>query len=180
MIFVSHNRHKFEEITEIFEKRGLDLQWKNLEYEEIQADSTEVISRSSCNSLKGEITGDFFIEDTGLYIDSLHGFPGPYSSYVVERIGLPGILKLLEGKDRNAHFLTVVSACLNGEIMQFSGVSQGSISHEARGDFGFGYDPIFIPEGSKKTLSEMTITEKNSVSHRARAVSLLLDFLIKL
>lgn len=177
MIFVSHNRGKFEEIDELFKLNNLSLQWKNVEYEEIQAESTEEISRRSCETLTSMISEDFFIEDTGLYIKSLKGFPGPYSSYVVTKIGLPGILKLLENRERDAYFLTVVSLRIHGNIIQFSGKSSGHISFEEKGKNGFGYDPIFIPEGSELTLSEMTVAEKNAVSHRAIAINKMIDYL---
>ncbi len=180
MIFVSHNRHKFEEIRAMFKENGMDLEWMNLEYEEIQGDTTEQISRRSCETLAPMVEGDYFLEDTGLYINALNGFPGPYSSYVVEKIGLEGILRLLQNKDRSAYFLTVVSLRMNGEIEQFRGVSSGTIAFESKGEYGFGYDPVFIPEESDRTLSEMTVAEKNLVSHRARAVNQLIEFLRKL
>lgn len=177
MIFVTHNRHKFEEINEMFRKSHLDLEWKNMEYEEIQADTTEEISRKSCELLSKTVGDDFFLEDTGLYISALNGFPGPYSSYVVQKIGLNGILKLLEGKERSAYFLTVISLFKDGKVMQFHGRSNGRISTNERGSNGFGYDPVFIPEESELTLSEMDLSGKNAVSHRARAVIKLIDYL---
>lgn len=180
MIFVTHNKHKFEEIKELFRRNDLVLEWKNLEYEEIQADTTEEISRRSCEALSEIIDGDFFLEDTGLYISALNGFPGPYSSYVIQKIGLDGIIRLLEGRERSACFLTVVSLYKNGKTMQFHGKSNGMISMAARGTHGFGYDPIFIPEEAVKTLSEMDLEGKNSVSHRARAVKKLIDYLLGL
>lgn len=177
MIFVSHNRHKYEEIAEMFSERNLDLTWRNIEYEEIQAATTEEVSNRSCQVLAEQINEDFFLEDTGLYIEALNGFPGPYASYVVDKIGLDGILRLVDGKRRNAYFLTVISLNEGGNIRQFTGTVNGTISPEARGEHGFGYDPIFIPVSSPKTLSEMTVTEKNAVSHRAIAVRGLLDYL---
>ncbi len=177
MIFVTHNRHKYEEISEAFERAGLELEWMNLEYEEIQADTTEEVSARSCRSLSSSTQGNFFLEDTGLYIESLNGFPGPYSSYVLKTIGLDGILRLLEDRDRSACFLTVISLRYGNEFKSFSGKVSGRIAESRRGSGGFGYDPIFIPGSTGKTLAEMDIHEKNTVSHRGLAVSELLKFL---
>lgn len=146
-------------------------------YEEIQADTTEEVSLDSCRKLIAIIDGDFFIEDTGLYIGALGGFPGPYSSFVQKTIGNDGILKLVDGKDRSAEFVTVITMNKSGKIVQFRGVLKGRISDSIAGEHGFGYDPVFLPEGSGKTLAQMEISEKNRISHRADAVRKLADYL---
>lgn len=174
---ITSNRHKFEEIREMFLEAGLDLEWKQMKYEEIQADSTEEVSRDSCVKLSGMMKGDFFIEDTGLFIDVLGGFPGVYSSYVQKTIGNTGIIRLMNGKSSSARFKTVVSACIDGSIHQYTGLSEGRISLVEAGEKGFGYDPIFVPEGESRTLAEMSVNEKNSVSHRSRAVAQLIKAL---
>lgn len=175
--FVTSNRHKFREVEIIFNRHSRQLQWKEMKYEEIQADTTEEVSLNSCEKLRGRIEGDFFIEDTGLFIDHLNGFPGVYSSYVEKTIGNEGILKLLAESPREGNFKTVITASLGGEIMQFKGILRGSISLEPRGKEGFGYDPIFVPEGEKETLSEMSSEMKSTLSHRYKAVAGLLDYL---
>lgn len=156
-------------------KSGLQLDWIEKEYEEIQADRTEDVSRNSCEKLSSSVEGDFFLEDTGIFIDALKGFPGVYSSYVQKTIGNEGIIRLVENVERGANFKTVVTARVGGVITQYTGVLKGEIISEERGDEGFGYDPIFIPEGEVKTLAEMTVDEKNMISHRFRAVKQLIS-----
>lgn len=168
--FVTSNVHKFNEVSALFLKAGIEVQWKKVEYEEIQADTTEEVSLDSCRKIEGMLKGDFFIEDTGLFIDALNGFPGVYSSYVQKTIGNEGIIRLMAGKSPEAFFKTVITARLGSETRQYTGVVRGSISAEEKGRDGFGYDPIFIPEGSGKTLSEMGMEEKNRISHRSMAV----------
>lgn len=175
--FVTSNRHKYEEIAQIFQQAGLDLRWEEMKYEEIQADTNEEISRDSCLKLQNKFREDFFIEDTGLYIDDLNGFPGVYSSYVQATIGNSGIIRLMEGCERGAEFRAVITAVIGGNINQFIGVLRGSISTRERGSGGFGYDPLFVPEGQELTLSEMTPEEKNRISHRYRATQGLVKLL---
>lgn len=173
--FVTSNRHKFDEVDHLFKSSGIRLEWNNQKYEEIQADTTEEVSVDSCWKLQKVVEGDFFIEDTGLYIEDLNGFPGVYSSYVQKTIGNAGIIRLLSGRPSKAHFRTVITLCEQGRLMQFSGELQGSISDSEAGDGGFGYDPIFIPEGEGRSLAEMKTDEKNSISHRYRATAKLIE-----
>ncbi len=175
--FVTSNEHKFQEVGKLFESAGIDLEWKHLKYEEIQADTTEEVSRDSCVKLRTSIEGDFFVEDTGLFIDELNGFPGVYSSYVQKTVGNRGILRLLSGADASAEFKTVISLSQGTELLQFTGILRGKIAPSELGSEGFGYDPIFIPEGGSKTLAQMGVGEKNSISHRSRAVKSLINYL---
>lgn len=179
MKFVTSNRHKFDEISQIMYREGIELEWVQLKYDEIQEDYTEVVSYRSCIDLASRIEGDYFLEDTGLYIHSLKGFPGPYSSYVKGTIDLDGIVRLLADRaDRSAYFKTVISLSYDGRVIQFGGILNGSISKQPAGAGGFGYDPIFMPVGEKKrTLAELTLSEKNDISHRGRAISGLVAFL---
>lgn len=176
-LFVTSNEHKFKEIRATMEKEGIGLEWERTKYMEIQADTTAEISLDSARRLSESIKTDFFLEDTGLYIDSLNGFPGPYSSYVASTVGNEGILNLLAGKERAGRFLTVITYCSNGVFNQFDGVLEGRISKKVSGSFGFGFDPVFIPEGYNVTLAEMTVDEKNEISHRSRALSKLIEFM---
>jgi XTP/dITP diphosphohydrolase len=117
-----------------------------------------------------------FVEDAGLFIDALNGFPGPYAAYVYKTIHNNGVLKLMEEeKNRKAVFQSVIAFCSKETPtpVSFFGESKGEITQTQRieaGKSGFGFDPIFKPEGSKKTFAEMTITEKNVYSHRANAI----------
>lgn len=179
MKFITSNKHKFEEISKVMEQNSIDISWEKRVYEEIQADSTEEISLDSCKKLQNSMKEDFFIEDTGLYIDSLNGFPGPYSSYVQKTLGNDGVLKLLKNKKRGAFFITVITMSYAGKITQFRGILKGHISESIIGDKGFGYDPIFIPENDTRTLAQMETSKKNEISHRGKAISLMIDFLKK-
>ncbi len=125
-----------------------------------------------------EMEGDrIFIEDSGLFVEALRGFPGVYSAYVSKTIGYKGILRLMKGEEnRKAYFKSVVCLKLKGEIKIFRGKVEGRIAEKARGRGGFGYDPIFIPEGSDKTFAEAPEI-KNRASHRKRALEGMKDFL---
>ena len=144
--------------------------------DEIQSESLqEIASTSVINAFK--CTGlPIFVEDAGLFINALGGFPGPYAAYVYKAIHNSGILKLMEGTvDRLAKFQSVI-AYLDQTLPQpvcFFGESKGTITTTERteqGKSGFGFDPIFQPDGSTKTFAEMTIAEKNGYSHRAMAI----------
>jgi XTP/dITP diphosphohydrolase len=117
------------------------------------------------------------VEDAGLFLDALEGFPGPYAAYVYKTIHNSGILKLMENlNERHAKFQSVIAYYDNQAICEpecFDGESKGQITiteRKEQGKSGFGFDPIFQPEGSSKTFAEMTIAEKNSYSHRAKAI----------
>jgi len=111
------------------------------------------------------------VEDSGLFIDALGGFPGPYSSYAFKTIGCRGILRLMDGiGDRSASFRCAVAYCAAGsEPVVFSGVSGGSIATAMRGSKGFGFDPIFIGKGSRLTYAELDEESKCASSHRGES-----------
>ncbi len=114
----------------------------------------------------------FILEDAGLFVDALKGFPGVYSKYVFFTIGLAGILRLLEGiENRKAVFRSVYAYGEPGKKpIIIIGECKGIISTEEHGNHGFGYDPLFIPDGGEKTFGEMTVEEKNQFSHRGKAL----------
>ena len=126
-----------------------------------------------------------FSEDTGLEVEALNGEPGVKSArYGGEgrdfQANIDKLLKNLEGsKNRKAQFRTVVSLVLNEKEYLFEGICKGQIIKEQRGGKGFGYDPIFIPDGAEKTFAEMTMEEKNNYSHRKKAIAKLTEFLGK-
>ncbi len=165
------NPHKHREARIILMGYGLDLRRLEAKRIEIQADNLEEIAAYSVEHLSEAELRPIVVEDAGLFIHHLRGFPGPYSSYALKTIGLGGILKLMEGvKDRAATFKSVVALRWQGQTHLFIGEVQGRIAEEIRGSQGFGYDPIFIPdEGDGRTFGEMTTREKNTLSHRARA-----------
>ncbi len=175
--FVTTNKGKFVEAKKIAEKFSIEIRWVNLEYPEIQGESLEEVAYFSIKFLSKEIDDMFFIEDSGLFINSLKGFPGIYSSYVFKTIGNEGILKLMEGvKDRSAYFKAVVAFYDRSEIHTFIGITEGRIANEIRGDSGFGFDPIFEYNG--RTFAEMG-EGKNEVSHRRKALEKFFSWLTK-
>src|SRR5512137_1928990 len=153
--FVTSNNGKFREAQAIFG----DLIQKNIGYTEIQADTLEEVVDFGMKEVMARLKGPVIIEDAGLFIDGLKGFPGVYSAYVQKTIGNSGILKLMEGMDnRQASFKSVVGYAEPGmEPVVFKGEVKGNIGFEARGTKGFGYDPIFYI--GKTSLSEMDVED---------------------
>ncbi len=175
--FVTSNRNKFQEAEKIGGAYGIELEWIEREYLEPQGSDLEKVARMSAEMLAEKINPPFFIEDSGLFIDALNGFPGVYSSYVFKTIGNMGILKLMEGVERReASFVCVVAYHDGEQVKTFRGVVKGSISSEIRGDYGFGYDPIFEVNG--RTFAEMG-EEKNMHSHRRIALERFFSWLAK-
>lgn len=173
LVFVTSNRHKFEEANEIARRHGIDLEHRDVPYTEIQADELEQVVRPSVQQACTLLGCPCFVEDAGLFIRALNGFPGPYSEFVFRTLGNSGILKLMDGvEDRRAEFRSAVGYCEPGKKPEvFTGRVEGNLVHEVRGTLGFGFDPIFSPlEGDGRTFGEMEIHEKNRISHRARAI----------
>lgn len=172
--FITGNKNKYEEIKRCL---SVKIKMKNIPYPELQSDKIENVALYGIEFLKEKLDEDFFIEDSGLFIKALKGFPGVFSSYVFRTLGNEGIKKLMRGiNEREAEFVSVI-AFYDGKINIFKGICKGIISEEIRGERGFGYDPIFIPYGSKKTFAEMSIEEKNKYSHRGKAVKKLNRYL---
>ncbi len=171
---ITHNRNKYEELRRFIP----GLQMLDLEYPEIQADTIEEVIDFALDYLSSRIQGDFIIDDSGLHIHALNDFPGVYSAYVFQTLGNEGILKLMEGvEDRRATFKTVIGLRYHGENFKFVGLCHGSIAKSIRGTAGFGYDPIFIPENEERTFGEMSMEEKNRISHRGKAIRKFIGFL---
>jgi XTP/dITP diphosphohydrolase len=168
--FVTGNPGKVREAKAMFEKLGIDLQQLAYEYPELQSDDLEEIAKYGAKNAAMYLKKPIIVEDAGMFISALKGFPGPYSSFIFKCIGNEGILKLMKGvKNRNAQFTSVVGYCEPGkEAITFSGSVKGKISDEPRGKMGFGYDPIFLYHN--KTFAQMSTEEKNEVSHRCTAL----------
>ncbi|MEW6592169.1 MAG: XTP/dITP diphosphatase [Candidatus Hadarchaeota archaeon] len=172
LVFVTSNPHKFEEVQEIAARQGVEVTRSQIPYIEIQSDSLEEIVQVGAQQASALFRAPCFVEDAGLFVDALKGFPGPYSKYAFMTIGNQGLLKLLDGvPDRGAEFRSAVGYCApGGKTSVFSGKVRGTITTSPRGLKGFGFDPIFSPEGENLTFGEMSTAEKNKFSHRARAV----------
>jgi len=140
---------------------------------EIEHDDVRVVAETALKEAVKYRSEALLIEDAGLYVEALKGFPGAYSSYVFRTIGGNGLLRLLSGeKRREAEFRSAVAyGEADGSIWLFEGRVRGAIAGTPRGTGGFGFDPIFVPESSPKTFAEMPIEEKNRISHRALAMT---------
>ena len=185
--FVTGNKNKLREVQKLlFSYRLLSLDDLNFRDEILETEDTiEGNALLKADHIFKKLEINCFSDDTGLFIDSLNGQPGVKSARFAgdssnseDNIRL--VLEKLNGKEnRNAVFRTVICLIINGKINYFHGEVNGVITKEKTGDKGFGYDPIFIPEGFKKTFSEFTLEEKNKLSLRAIAVSKLVKFLNK-
>ena len=189
LIFVSHNAHKLEEVKAIvvnnFEVKNLsdinvfdEIPETGLSFKENAQQKAEYIYKKlNCNC---------FADDSGLSVDALDGEPGIYSArYAGEPCNMQNnIAKLLnnlkEKSDRKAQFTTVIAVVLDGEYHFFEGVIRGKIIDTPRGDNGFGYDPIFVPDGYDQTFAELPTEIKNNISHRAIAMQKFQEFISNL
>lgn len=186
IIFITTNKNKVKEIKDLADAKAKNIIIEHLEYDypELQLEETESVAKESANYIREKIAikKPFFIEDSGLFIHALNGFPGPFSAYVFDKMGNEGILKLMvdkKGEERKATFKTVIAFCesaKNAPIL-FAGTVEGKIAEKIRGEGGFGYDPVFELEGTGKTFAELSTGEKNKISHRGRAFRELLNYL---
>jgi len=166
LFFVSSNNHKFLEAKNILDTFGIKLGFFKFNLEEIQSNSLKEIALKKARDAYSKYRKPIIIEDDGLFIDSLGGFPGPYSSYAFQTIGNKGILNLLKN-NRKATFVSIITYCDKTTLQFFDAKLDGMISKSQKGK-GWGYDPIFIPKNLKKTFAE--INNKNELSHRYKAL----------
>jgi len=163
VLFASSNTHKYEEAKKILAEFGIKLEFFKTDLVEIQDESLSKIALQKALNAYEKCKKPVIVEDDGLFIDSLSGFPGPYSSYIFDTIGNNGILKLL-GDNRDAQFIAIIAFCdSSNEPTLFESSVAGTISKNIQ-DGGWGYDPIFIPKTQNKTYAELT--NKNKLSHR--------------
>ncbi len=171
LFFVTTNRNKFEEARKILEKHGINLQISELNIQEKKYPTEREVSISKAYAATKLLKAPLIVEDTGIYFESYNNFPGPNAHIVFDGIGYEGILKLLDGKNRAAFFSTTVTYIKPGmNPISFSGECRGKIVEKVSENISFAYDAVFMPEGAKKTFSEMTKEEKESFSHRKKAL----------
>jgi len=177
IVFVTGNAGKFAEIKEILKSVGIVAIQNKGDYPEIQADDLEPIAAASAKAAADDLGIPVLVDDSGIFISALNGFPGPYSRFVEDHLGNPRILKLMKNEtNRDAYFKTVIAFCEpEKEPITFSGIVEGKIAFEEKGDGGFGFDPIFDYNG--KTFGELGIEFKNTISHRRRALDKFLEWL---
>lgn len=176
---ITSNIHKFEELEERLNGLEIELVHIKTAYPEVQAETIREVAIQSATTLMTFIEPPFIIEDSGLSIDHLNGFPGPYSSFVFKTIGWEGILRLMNDVHKRIARFTSIIVLVDKQknIHVFEGIQGGEISEEGRGIHGFGFDPIFVPGGADKTFGEMDLSVKNQYSHRGKSGVKLRQFL---
>ncbi len=188
LIFATGNINKIKEVNEMLSD-GMDIAGlKDIGCFEDIPETSPTIEGNALQKARYVFTNyhvNCFSEDTGLEIDALGGEPGVYTArYAGEQrdsnANMRKAIQELENKsDRGAQFKTVIALIIDGQEYTFEGIARGSIAYQKMGTGGFGYDPIFIPEGYETSFAQMSSEEKNKISHRGKAVSLLIDFLKK-
>jgi XTP/dITP diphosphohydrolase len=178
--FASTNQNKFLEVQSILSTQNVSVEFAKTSLVEIQSDSLEEIAREKAKTAFAKVGRQVIVEDDGLFIDSLCGFPGPYSSFVFKTIGNDGILRLLAGSaNRSAYFRSLI-AFYNGITLSISeGRVDGRISERVTEGGGWGYDPIFVPDDTDLTFAELK-KSKNEYSHRRRALEKFAQWYLKL
>ena len=186
LVFATNNKHKLQEVRDII---GSGVEILSLSDINCNDDIPETADTLDGNALikaryiYEKYNVNCFADDTGLEVDALDGAPGVYSARYAgdghdSEANMRKLLENLTGKNnRDAQFRTVIALIIDGEEKLFNGIVKGRITEEKRGDSGFGYDPIFVPEGYSESFAQMDSSTKNSISHRYRATKQLSDYL---
>ena len=186
LLFATSNKNKVLEIKKVLPK---EFNIKSLDdigfCEEIPENENTIEGNAifKANYMYKKYNLNVFADDTGLEVDSLNGKPGVHSARYAgisknSRDNINKLLKKLKNKkNRKARFKTVIALILNSKIYTFEGIVEGIITKKSKGENGFGYDPVFIPRGYTKTFGELSLEEKNSISHRSLAMNKLIDFI---
>ena len=187
LVFATNNAHKLSEVSAILGDKVELLSLNDINcHDDIPetADTLEGNALLKARYIHDKYQVDCFADDTGLEVETLNGAPGVYSARYAggdghdSQANMRKLLSELEGKEnRKAQFRTVVTLILDGKEYLFEGIVKGEIIKEKRGTTGFGYDPVFIPEGYEQTFAELGDEVKNQISHRSRAVNKLCKFL---
>ncbi|MBR9689630.1 MAG: RdgB/HAM1 family non-canonical purine NTP pyrophosphatase [Candidatus Altiarchaeota archaeon] len=178
VIMVTGNSNKFEETEKIAKLNGVELERRDIDLPEIRGTLEEIVKDKARQAF--EIIGfPIVCDDSGLFVNELDDFPGAFSKFVFEKIGNEGILKLLKNlQNRGAEFRCTACYFDGASFVISSGVVKGTVTESLRGSSGFGYDPIFLPEGNDKTFAE-DLNYKMRVSHRKKAFTKLFSQLSK-
>ncbi|HSA04529.1 MAG TPA: non-canonical purine NTP diphosphatase [Tenuifilaceae bacterium] len=186
LVFATNNQHKLKEVQALLGNHFRLLSLSDIGFDEEIPEDFDTLQDNSLQKARyiySKFGYSCFADDTGLEVDALNGEPGVYSARYAGEAKNPhdNIVKLLKNlsgvKNRRAKFRTVIALILNGKEYLFEGKVDGEIIDKGRGGDGFGYDPIFLPEGYNQTFAEMPLELKNQISHRGRAVVKLVDFL---
>lgn len=187
LIFATHNDHKVKEVAQMLPSYLTMKSLTDINFHDEIDETGKTFEENALLKAKtifDKTNKNIFADDSGLVVDALDGAPGVYSARYAgtgkEADNVAKALKELEGKtNRKAYFISIFCLILNGKEYFFEGKVNGTISTEILGEDGFGYDPIFIPDGYSKSFAQMTAEEKNNISHRGLAVKKLSDFLTK-
>lgn len=186
LVFATNNKHKLQEVRDIVGDRVEILSLNDIDCHDDIPETADTLQENAlikARHIYEKYGMDCFADDTGLEVDTLNGEPGVYSARYAgnecdSEANMHKLLQNLIGKsDRKAQFRTVIALIINGEEKLFNGIVKGTISEDKMGNSGFGYDPIFIPEGFSESFAQMGSDMKNSISHRYRATEQLNNFL---
>lgn len=184
--FATNNKKKIEEVNVALGPGFQLVSLQEIGCDEELPETGDTLDHNAFQKaryVKDHFGVDCFADDTGLEVDALDGAPGVYSGRFAgeprsDERNIDLLLEKMEGKpNRKARFRTVIALILEGEEYQFEGIAEGEILKERVGEKGFGYDPVFQPEGFYKTFAELSLEEKNEISHRGKAVKALIEFL---
>lgn len=187
LVFATNNAHKLKEVRDL---AGNQIELMSLKEigcnDDVPEDADTLEGNASIKAwyIYNKYGADCFADDTGLEIDALDGRPGVKSARYAGEDCIPAnnirkvLRELKDESNRKARFRTVISLIIAGQETRFDGIVDGVILHELRGGDGFGYDPVFLPDGYNRSFAEMTLEEKNRISHRARAIEKLIDYLM--
>ncbi len=171
LLFATGNRHKFEEVSAVLAKYGVELEQKKLDFQELSSSSQKKIVLDKAKQAFAKFKRPLIAEDTGIYFEAYKGFPGTMPKRAFESLGYEGLLALLKGRERNACFLCTICFFDGEKHHFFEGKLEGKIASKVIKPSAnvMPYERIFIPKGSKNALVEMSRHEKNSISHRGKA-----------
>ena len=188
LVFATNNSNKIAEVSNLISNQIAIISLKDIGCNEDIVESEDTIIDNAilkANYIKNTYGYDCFADDTGLEVDFLNGRPGVYSKRFAgenstDELNMEKLLECMkESNNRNARFRTVIALNINNQVITFTGVCEGEILKQRRGNNGFGYDPIFLPKGYNNSFGEMSIIEKNEIAHRSKAVKKLINYLNK-
>jgi XTP/dITP diphosphohydrolase len=188
LVFATNNSNKIKEVSNLISNQIAIISLKDIGCKEDIVESENTIIDNAilkANYIKNNYGYDCFADDTGLEVDFLNGRPGVHSKRFAgenstDELNMKKLLECMEeSKNRNARFRTVIALNINNQVITFTGVCEGEILKQRRGNNGFGYDPIFLPKGYNNSFGEMSIIEKNEIAHRSKAVKKLINYLNK-
>ena len=188
LVFATNNSNKIAEVSNLISNQIAIISLKDIGCNEDIVESKDTIIDNAilkANYIKNTYGYDCFADDTGLEVDFLNGRPGVHSKRFAgenstDELNMGKLLECMkESNNRNARFRTVIALNINNQVITFTGVCEGEILKQRRGNNGFGYDPIFLPKGYNNSFGEMSIIEKNKIAHRSKAVKKLINYLSK-